>query len=84
MTTIFVFDTPMIRIFGWITQNLFQKSEFNCKVQLSRSNLFLCPKCTSCPYVVFVRSFPGYTEEILVCVPDSHKLQTHTHTHTGL
>ena len=27
-----------------------------------------------------VRSFPGYTEEILVCVPDSHKLHTHTHT----
>ena len=29
MTTIFVFDmfdTPMIQIFGWITQNLFQKS----------------------------------------------------------
>ena len=28
MTTIFVFDrpTPKIRIFGWITQNLFQKS----------------------------------------------------------
>ena len=24
MTAIFVFDTPMIRIFGWITQNLFQ------------------------------------------------------------
>ena len=28
-----------------------------------------------------VRSFPGYTEEILVCVPDSHNLQMHTHTH---
>ena len=26
-TAIFVFDTPMIRIFGWITQNLFQKSD---------------------------------------------------------
>ena len=31
-----------------------------------------------------VRSFPGYTEEILVCVPDSHELQTHTHTHTHI
>ena len=29
-----------------------------------------------------VRSFPGYTEEIMVCVPDSHKLQAHTRTHT--
>ena len=32
-----------------------------------------------------VRSFTGYTEEILVCVPDSHELQTHiTHTHTHI
>ena len=35
-----------------------------------------------------VRSFPGYTEEILVCVPDSHKLETHTYsdmlTHTHI
>ena len=23
----------------------------NCKVQLPTSDLFLCPKCTSCPYV---------------------------------
>ena len=37
MTAIIVFDTAMIQIFGWITQNLFQKTEkwnltakFNC------------------------------------------------------
>ena len=35
MTAIFVFDTAMIQIFEWITQNLFQKSgiltaKFNC------------------------------------------------------
>ena len=40
MTAIFVFDTAMIQIFGWITQNLFRKVEFNCKVQLSTSDLF--------------------------------------------
>ena len=36
----------MIQIFGWITQNLFRKVEFNCKVQLPTSDLFVCPKCT--------------------------------------
>ena len=25
--------------------------EFNCKVQLPTSDLFVCPKCTRCPYV---------------------------------
>ena len=41
MTTIFVFDTAMIRIFGWIyyPKLISEKVEFNCKDQLSRSDL---------------------------------------------
>ena len=39
------------RYLDGLPKTYFRKVEFNCKVQLSTSDLFWCPKCTSCPYV---------------------------------
>ena len=39
------------RYLDGLPKTYFRKVEFNCKVQLPTSDLFLCPKCTSCPYV---------------------------------
>ena len=52
MTAIFVFDTAMIQIFGWITQNLFQKkwnltAKFNCLQAI----YFDAPSALAVPYV---------------------------------
>ena len=40
MTAIFVFDTAMIQILDGLPKTYFRKVEFNCKVQLSTSDLF--------------------------------------------
>ena len=47
MTAIFVFDTAMIQIFGWITQNLISEkwnltAKFNC-LQLLQAIYFDAP-----------------------------------------
>ena len=39
------------RYLDGLPKTYFRKVEFNCKVQLSTSDLFWCPNCTSCPYV---------------------------------
>ena len=40
------------RYLDGLPKTYFRKVEFNCKIQLPTSDLFLCPKCTSCLYVV--------------------------------
>ena len=44
------------RYLDGLPKTYFRKVEFNCKVQLSTSDLFWCPKCTSCPYVCETRA----------------------------
>ena len=63
------------RYLDGLPKTYFRKVEFNCKVQLSTSDLFWCPKCTSCPYVcVWVyTSFYNHTCVSLVTIqPQRH------------
>ena len=57
----------------------------SCTLGTYRGRFFFCASFAllkGSEVIPGVRSFPDYTEEILVRVPDSHELHTHTHLHT--